>query len=261
MERQHGKFGRNKPYSEEERPRLHLEDYLDTTTLPNLSGITVDWASKVPSWPMFLNDQIGDCTCAAAGHIIEAQTAYASTEFSISDDDVLTAYSAITGYVPGDPSTDTGAAVQDVLQYWHDAGIGGHSIGAFAAITNFTNVWLLRQALDIFGTVYLGINCPESALEQFRAGEVWSYVPSSPIAGGHAICLQRQYPVGHTYGVMDVITWGQIHPMTFNFVRNYVEEAWVVISPDWIKANGTAPNNLNLAAIEADFKAITGQVA
>jgi len=210
---------------------------------------------------MYLNDSLGDCTCAAVGHIIEAQTAYASREFSVTDNEVLSMYEAVGGYVPGDPSTDNGAIIQDVLQYWHDTGIAGHKIDSFASIANHTDVWLLKQALDIFGTVYLGINCPTSALDQFDAGEVWSYVPGSPIDGGHAIPLQRQYPVGTTYGILDVITWGHVQPMTIKFVKNYVEEAWVVISPDWIEANGAAPNGLNLAGLQADFRAITGQVA
>lgn len=257
MVRQHGKLGRNTPYSSTERPRLKLEAYLDTSSLPNVRGVTVDWATKVPSWPMYLNDQIGDCTCAAVGHIIEAQTAYSSREFSVTDSEVLSMYEAVGHYVPGDPSTDNGAVMQDVLQYWHDTGIAGHKIDSFASIGEFNNVWLLKQALEIFGTVYIGINCPQSALDQFNAGEVWSYVPGSPIAGGHAVPIQRQYPVGEVYGIIDVVTWGEIHPMTIKFAKNYIEEAWVVIDNDWIEANGTAPNGLNLRELQADFRTIT----
>src|SRR5437660_11284609 len=32
----------------------------------------VDYAKKVTSWPMMLNNKLGDCTCAAVGHVIAA---------------------------------------------------------------------------------------------------------------------------------------------------------------------------------------------
>src|SRR6202451_2240510 len=35
----------------------------------------VSYGAKVTSWPMYLNDQYGDCTCAAAGHMIQNWTA------------------------------------------------------------------------------------------------------------------------------------------------------------------------------------------
>ena len=36
---------------------------------------TLDLAAPVPDWPMYANDRLGDCTTAAAGHMIEAWTA------------------------------------------------------------------------------------------------------------------------------------------------------------------------------------------
>ena len=33
--------------------------------------------AKVPSWPMLLNDELGDCVPAAAGHMVEQWTYYA----------------------------------------------------------------------------------------------------------------------------------------------------------------------------------------
>ena len=39
---------------------------------------------------MYYNDQYGDCTCAAAGHMIQNWTASAATEISPPDQSVLT---------------------------------------------------------------------------------------------------------------------------------------------------------------------------
>src|SRR5579884_1536389 len=55
---------------------LRLGDYL----LPRLPTPKprVDYTTKVPAgqWGMMANDKIGDCTCAAAGHMIEEWTAW-----------------------------------------------------------------------------------------------------------------------------------------------------------------------------------------
>src|SRR5689334_8985486 len=37
--------------------------------------VAVDWSSRVSEWGMMMNDQLRDCTCAAAGHLIEVWTA------------------------------------------------------------------------------------------------------------------------------------------------------------------------------------------
>lgn len=254
------KLGRRSPYPRETHPRLTLENYMNSGFLPNLAGVTVDWCSKVPSWPMYLNDRLGDCTEAAKAHIIQAISAYASVERKVQDLDVERWYERDGGYVLGDSSTDNGCVIQDVLKNWESDDSEVFPIAAYAEIRDCTNVYLLKQALDLFGTVYLGINCPSSALEQFNAGEIWSYVPSSPIEGGHAIVLQRQYPAGGMHGVMDVITWGAVQPMTFKFAENYIEEAWIILTDNWISSlQGLAPNGLDLTELQKDFAQITGK--
>src|SRR6266567_3596417 len=60
-----------------------------------------DLTSKVKSWGMMDNDQIGDCTCAAAGHLIMEWTANAGKKTATpTDKQIVAAYSAITGYNP-----------------------------------------------------------------------------------------------------------------------------------------------------------------
>ena len=41
-------------------------------------------------WPMYYNDQYGDCTCAAAGRMIQNWTADASAEVTLPPPSVLT---------------------------------------------------------------------------------------------------------------------------------------------------------------------------
>lgn len=249
------KLGRLAPHPKATHPRVSLEDHLnfDKITVPSV----VDRATKVPSWPMYLNDQLGDCTAAGVGHAIQALTAYGSTEFSVTDKDVLGLYEATGGYVPGDPSTDNGANMQDVLTYWQANGVAGHGIQAFAELDDFYHVANMRKALYLFGTVYLGINFPASAMDQFNANAAWTYQAGSPIEGGHCIVLQEMRASG-TPNILDIVTWGQLHPMNISFMHHYVEEAWVVIDQDWMTANGTDVDGFNMQSLMDDFSDLTG---
>jgi hypothetical protein len=251
-------FGRNKPYSRTEKPRLIIEDYLDTAALPAPPAV-VDRASRVTSWPMYDNDWIGDCTIATTGHEIQAWTAYAGAEVTIPEAAVITAYSAVSGYDPATGANDNGASVQDVLAYWRKTGIGGHRIAGFAELGTVGNLTMAKQCLDLFGTVYLGINVPQSAMDQNHAGQPWSYVGDQNIVGGHAIPVQRW--ATNVVGEIEVVTWGQLQRMTRGFWRHYVEEAWVVFSEDWMTAGAVTVEGLNVAQLRADFTSLTGQPA
>jgi hypothetical protein len=255
MSRVPGLFGRTAPHPRSTHPRVKLDAHLVTSQLPPIPA-TVDRATKVSQWPMYLNDSLGDCTCAAVGHELQAWSAYSGTEITAPDAAVLKLYEAM-GYVPGDPGTDNGANIQDVLQYWHSTGFDGHKISAFAELEDFYDSSKLKAALYLFGSVYLGINCPDSAQSQFSQGQPWDYVPGAQIEGGHAIVLQKMTNMpGHDPANMDIVTWGALQPMTGSFAKHYVEEAWVVISPDWIEKNGKDVDGFSLSALMSDFKAI-----
>jgi len=252
------RYGRKAPYSPDVRPRLQLGAALhpEQVQVPNV----VDELSAVSDWPMFLNDSIGDCTCAAAGHMLEAWAAYGrGAAVKVSDADVLKAYEAVSGYIPGRPDTDQGAVMQDVLDYWRKTGIGGHKILAFAEV-DIKNAAEIETALYLFGHIYVGLNVPKSAEDQFGAGAPWDVVANDGgILGGHAVDLgywNADMP-GKTR--LAVVTWGARQEMTAAFWSEYVEEAWVVADADWISATGGSPPGLDVPALNAQFTALTGQ--
>lgn len=217
-----------------------------------------DWLSQVTNWPMYLNDRLGDCTCAAMGHLIQVFNRYGQKkDVQVTDSDVLTAYSAVSGYNPKTGAHDDGAVVQDVLDYWRKTGVGGHKILAFAQV-DFRNEDELRQALNIFGNIYLGIDFPDTAMNQFNDGLAWDVVAGARSEGGHAI------NAGY-YDVSDkmwkVVTWGQVQPMTQAFFDKYVEEAWVVISQEWLDANGRNPEGIDMQTLGDEFTRITGELS
>ena len=244
------KLGRLPPRND---PRtLRLARYL-TPDLPPAPE-SVDYGAAVPSWPMYRNDAIGDCTCAAAGHCIEAWTqASRGAAALVSDADVLAAYEAVSGYVPGIPASDTGAVELDVLRYWRSRGVGGHQIGAFASVDP-GQVEQVKHAVHLFGGAYLGVALPVSAEGQV----VWDVVdpslsgPSRPGSwGGHAINV-----VAYDAGGLTVVTWGALRRMTWAFFGAYVDEAWALLSPDWLGADAHAPVGLDLEQLRADLDAV-----
>ena len=248
-----GKLGALPPHPEHTHPRVKLASHLDMATLPPTPAV-VDYASRVRSWPMYLNDRIGDCTCAGIAHSIQAWTAYGKRLVTLPNSAVLALYEAM-GYVPGDPSTDNGAVEQDVLAYVQKHGIGRHKILAYAQVDH-TNPDEMKTALNLFGSVYLGAQMPQSAMDQTNAGEPWTPVPGSPIEGGHCFVAQRW----DTAAVpMTVVTWGQLQRVSLDWWADNGLEAWVIITKDFFSASGVSGSGVNLATLGDDFSVVTGQ--
>jgi hypothetical protein len=233
-----------------DKPRLKVSQFLTAPTYP----ASLDYLSRVNNYPMYLNDRIGDCTCAGAGHMIQAESTYGqgSTQ-TVSDNDVLTAYEAVSGYDPSTGANDDGAVMQDVLNYWRKVGIGGHQILAFAEL-DINNMAEVKAAMSTFGSIYVGFEFPGSAMDQFNNGEPWDVVPGASIEGGHAVH-------GGAYledGTLKFITWGAVQEMTQAFWDTYVFEAWVVITPEWLSATGFSPTGLDLHALGEELAVLTG---
>lgn len=238
----------------------------------------IDYVTRVADWPMYANDRWGDCVWAMIGHTIEAATAYGQGEtVKVSEDELLKAYSAVTGFDPdaGEPGanpTDQGTVIQDALSYWRKTGIAGHKILAFAQV-NHRDLDEVDTALWMFGHLQLGISFPASAMEQFNAGEPWDVVDDDGgNEGGHAIGggLARRGPAvqlprrpvltgRNARGNYEVITWGKVQEMTPAFFRKYVEEAWTVITPEWYDAQGRNPEGIDESALGEVFTALTGE--
>jgi hypothetical protein len=211
----------------------------------------VSWMAKLSNLGMMLNSDIGDCTIAAAGHMIQQWTTYALGAAVIpSDASILKGYEDVGGYVPGDPSTDNGCAMLDVLNYWRKTGIDGHNIYAFVQV-NPRNLDEVREAIYLFGNVYVGVQLPVSV----QGADRWT-VSSGPDAepgswGGHCIPAVAMSPETVT-----VITWGSILKMSHNFLTGYCDEMYAVLSTDWIGKIGTAPSGFNLTMLDQDLAAL-----
>lgn len=248
-----GKLGALAPHPEDTHPRVKLANHVTASKLPPTPAV-VDYASKVRMWPGYMNDQIGDCTAAGIAHSVQAWTAYSKGLVTLPNSAVLSLYEAF-GYVPGHPDTDNGVVEQDMLRYVQQHGVAGHKILAYAQVDH-RNPDAMKTALHLFGSLYLGANMPQSAMEQTGSGQPWTVEAGSPYEGGHCFVAQRW---DTSADPMQVVTWGAMQRVSIEWWLANGLEAWVMISEDWFNANGLSGSGIATADLGDDFAICTGQ--
>lgn len=250
------KLGKNKPAKLS--GTLSLGDHLgSTTTWPKVPAQGWEHAPVPIILDMLGNDQIGDCVIAAAMHYIQNETANIGSPLVPTKTLALTTYSAITGYDPADPSTDQGTVYESQLfPYWQTTGIpmldkAGkvvlHKIVGFAAL-DLTSVAQQRYASYVFGGILWGIQCPQSAMTNTAN---WIYDPTSPIEGGHGVNSMGQGADG-----WHMNSWGKLIPGQWGFTRALADEAYVVVTENWLNAQGKSPSGLDLNGLIGAMKTL-----
>jgi hypothetical protein len=185
-------------------------------------------------WGMLANDKVGDCVFAGAAHEVKLWNAECGTSVRFLSKNVLSDYSAVTGYNPKDESTDAGTDMREACSYRRKTGIVDangvrHKIAAYMALEP-GNLTELKQALYLFGVVGGGFDLPYSALDQFDKKQAWSVVPNMRSAGGHYVSI-----VGYRKNKLIGITWGRKQEITEEFYEKQSDEAYVMLSEEMLK--------------------------
>ena len=202
-----------------------------------------DYASDVKSYPMALNDTYGDCTVAGIIHLLQLAYAEIGEVFQYPGDDaVKSTYFDLTG------GADAGCVEHDVLQKWSKDGLFGTKIAAYAPL-NINDRDEFRAACYMFGAVYLGVEMPQSAEQQFAEGQPWTVSqPPQPPVGGHCIVATGVNNLG-----MDVVTWGALQPVTWDWWDTYKSEAWVVIPEPFVEIDHGPLANIDILQLQKDI--------
>lgn len=180
----------------------------------------------------------GDCVFAGADHEVQVWQ-HAAKKVGPAKFNGATAikdYSAVTGYIIGNDSTDQGTNVRDALRYRAKTGIvdingGRHKIVAYLALDP-GNMNHLLAAMYLFDAVGIGIKFPASAMDQFNKGKEWTVVKGSPIEGGHYIPLVAR----RSSDSLTCVSWGRTQRMSTTFFETYCDEAWALLSQEAINA-------------------------
>ncbi len=215
------------------------------------------WTAKVPSYPMYLNDRLGDCAIASPAHMLQTWSANATKEIRVTDNDVLKGYMDVSGY-NGSPQSDVGCNMTDVNNYLVQTGIGGHRIAAWAKIANH-DLELMRTAGWLFGGLSLGVQLPAA----WKGQRIWTAPPTRPFGqwspgswGGHAVPAEA---CNSTASSLIVVTWGDVLPISWAALPIYADEVYVYFSLDWFDGTRQAPSGIDMDALASDFESATGR--
>nr|MCS3813381.1 hypothetical protein [Mucilaginibacter sp. X4EP1] len=244
------KLGKLNPVHDSDTPQL--ANYLNLHTLP-AAPAQYSYTGDITTWGMMNNDKIGNCTCAAAGHLIMEWTASNGKMVTPTDADIISAYAAITGYNPATGANDGGAGVKEALNYWRKTGIAGHRIMGYAALEPQNHQYVM-QSVYLFGGCYVGLSLPATAKTQL----VWDVSATgtqgdgaSGSWGGHVVPV-----VGYDANGLTIVTWGYTKTMTWNFWNAYCDESYAIISVDFT-TNKVAPNGFDLVSLKRDLQKIS----
>ena len=214
---------------------------------------TVDWSLAISQdLGMMGNDQVGDCTCADVGHSVMLLTAMGAGIVVPTTDEVEALYSAATGYVKGDESTDRGASLSEIADYVQKNGfmIGGilHKIRAYVDIDT-TSVEQFKQSIYLFKHASIGFKVSRKTMQSFGKG-TWTDF-SGPFEGSHDVPLVAYDAEGPTS-----ICWGAYQKMTWEFLLALVVEGQARLYDDAAGADWNDANGFSFSQLEADLAAI-----
>ena len=194
-----------------------------------------------------LNDELGDCTCAAYYHARQLWTACSEeNEITEPDSNVLQMYKEACGYTEVNPLTDQGGVEQDVLSYLLNTGapVGNGQRDKILAFVEIDprQIQDIKRAIYECGVSYIGVNLPNSAM----SGDIWDIGGDETIAGGHAVIL-----TGYDDNGFNLISWGKKFYMTNAFMQKFLDEAYAIFDQTWITMKGTTPLGLTVSETEA----------
>lgn len=237
---------------------MRVRDYLKFRDVNLEPPGAVDHLSRVTDWGMYGNDRYNDCGPTAAANMRKMISLYVTgKEASPTQDDVFALYRLQNpAFDPNDPQGpgDQGVDLQTMCENLLSQGIGGVKPLGFASV-DVTDLAEVFECVTLFGGILLGVDLTEAQAEQTDAGQAWDYVKGSPLWGKHAI-LYGAYQ--HSPSLGWSISWASAIALTQLFEQNQLEEGWVIIWPENLTI-GAFQRGVNLDALAADYKALTGR--
>jgi hypothetical protein len=203
-----------------------------------------DYGNRVKNYPMAANDQYGDCTIAGVIHMLQLVYAEMGEVFKYpGDQEVIDTYLRLSGGV------DSGLVIVNVLKEWMTNGLFGTKIAGWAPV-NVHNWDHMKVAAYAFGGLYVGVEMPAEAEQQFEAGQNWHIDENtaSPV-GGHCVTISGFNSFG-----ADIQTWGAETACTQNWWKTFGSEAYVVIPEIFVEKGHGPLANFDISKLQADLK-------
>ena len=269
--RQYHVGGRRTPAILPVRGVMPLRRYLLAEALPTPPA-SVNYATAVPNvvGEMYLNDNLGDCVIACAGHVVGTETGNADGEADavLFTNAQIQAMYGWCGY-NGTPQSDQGCNIIPTFQAWqaHGAPIGNTANSPEGWVSvDPTNQTDMQTAIWLFGNLVLGVNLPNDIVQNMpnASGFTWSDTANPPDPNnGHCVPI-----VGYNAatGLYVILTWGMWGYVTAAWLAKYLVasaggEMYTVAMQDSINvATQLAPSGFNWAQLQSDFLDMGGTI-
>lgn len=256
------KLGRRAPAAP--GPHFRLRNYLRASL--QTPPAKIDYTKSVTAVleDIYGNDTLGDCVIAAFWHLLAVWTGNATgTPVHATLAQIVAMYSAISGYVPGDPSTDNGCDMTAAMNWIcaHGFPNGDKPLGWVRI--DATNKVEVQQAIWLFEGVDFGVGLPDAWITPFPSGNnfTWGVSGASDPNNGHSFMAG-----GYDANGVTIDTWGLLGNLTYAAIAKYATssnggEIDILLSADMIaKGIQKAPNGVDWASLVQDFNEMGGTV-
>jgi hypothetical protein len=257
-------FGRRRPIAT--GPEFKLKNYVLQSLPTPPPAVNYTKTVRDALGRIYMNDTLGICVIADIAHRVGVLTGNSgSGQYIFTDAELIALYSAIGGYIPGDPSTDNGCDPVTAWAYWQNNGAPkGLNQIAGSLTVDATNWEEVCTALYLFENVSLSMELPDAWISPFPSsdGFVWDVDGPPDQSNGHEVA-------GVSYEKDGVIidSWGMLGRVTIPALAKYCVPSaggalYTAISPEGIiKATQKAPNGFAFSQLVADFNTMGGHLA
>ncbi len=236
--------------------RFKFDAFFDKRNLPVPPPVFGHWR-KVQKWGMLGNEDYGDCVWAGAAHETMMWTMTTGHYTAFLDDNVLSDYSAVTGFHKNDPKSDEGTDMVEAASYRRKTGVidwqlKRHKIDSYVALDR-GSISDLMVATFLFGATGIGFMFPEYAMDQFNEQKPWDVIPGQPEpTSGHYVPVVGRNAAGNIL----VVSWGRLHAMTPAFYTKYNDESLAYVSLEPLTLKYISPEGYDLDALRASLKSL-----
>ncbi len=212
----------------------------------------------------FMNTQLGCCVIAHHGHFLANITSRIGKPFIYTDQQIVSDYSAVGGYVPGQPDTDRGCNIGTDLAYLESRGFADGSKLLGSVNIDPDSPLALAQSVWLSNGVCFGMSMPDAWINPApqESGFVWDVAGDPDDSNGHCF-TGFAYPTDQGIAIA---TWGMVGTITWAAIAKYGAasangEVHSYVNPQMVDpTTGLAPNGLSLSEICTYFNALGGDV-
>ena len=213
--------------------------------------LPINWYGNI-NFPMYGNNQFGDCGAAMAAHGDNTFTGNVGPASMFNLNDLVAQYEQYSG-------GDNGLSEQDVVALWKNGIAGNKSAVIYDALDlNPTQADVAHSAIDNFFGLCLGLSLPDAWINSFVPGgtTVWD-APAVPNENnGHFVWINGVDAQGRYH----VETWGSSVWLTQAGFDLCEPSIFCVFSPRFFGANGLDPTGANYALKSALWAFVGGSV-